>query len=159
MLRRPVAGAFATAFGVRHVVQISPSKGEGWGPSPPLALNVQIGDVQRVVLDELAAGLDLVAHQAAEEIVGLVGLAHPDLEERALLRIERRLPELAGIHFAEALVALERQPLPSDGENGGQKIARTVDDDLLILAHEAGKLAVDRLQLRSMLIELAGIGR
>src|SRR4029079_945917 len=69
------------------------------------ALDVAVDDVQRVVLDENAARLDFVAHQAAEKIVGVVGLLDLDLQQRARFRIERGFPELVGIHFAEAFVA------------------------------------------------------
>ena len=42
-------------------------------------LNVQIGDVEGVFLDEVAAGFDHVAHQAGEDFVGYVGLGDFDL--------------------------------------------------------------------------------
>ena len=35
----------------------------------------------------------------------------PHLQQRPRLRVERRLPELLGVHLAQALVALQRQPL------------------------------------------------
>jgi len=38
---------------------------------------------ERVVLDELAARLDDVAHQRGEDLVGLVGMVDPDLVEAA----------------------------------------------------------------------------
>src|SRR4030095_9688798 len=38
--------------------------------------HIQIGDLQRVGLDELAARLDLVAHQPGEDLGGLVGVRH-----------------------------------------------------------------------------------
>ena len=39
-----------------------------------LRLHVQIPHFQRVLLDELAAGFDLVAHQDAEQVVGRAGV-------------------------------------------------------------------------------------
>jgi hypothetical protein len=38
--------------------------------------HIQIPYIQRVLLDELAAGLDLVAHQDPEEIVRGAGVFH-----------------------------------------------------------------------------------
>ena len=49
-------------------------------------LHVQIGDVQRIFLDELAARLDDVAHQPGEDLVGDVGLGDLDLEQGAVGR-------------------------------------------------------------------------
>jgi hypothetical protein len=45
-----------------------------------LGQHVQIPRFQGVLLDELAAGLDLVAHQNAEEVVGGAGVFHGDLQ-------------------------------------------------------------------------------
>ena len=79
--------------------------------APEWFLDVQVGDAERVVLDELAAGFDDVAHQAGENLVGDVGLGDFDPEQRAVGGVERGLPQLLGVHFAEALVALDRQAL------------------------------------------------
>ena len=43
-------------------------------------LNVQVFDVERVFLDEFAAGLDVVAHQDAEHLVGRGAVLHRDLQ-------------------------------------------------------------------------------
>src|SRR5829696_1320663 len=91
------------------------------------ALHVQIRNAQRVRLNELAPRLHLVAHQLGEDVVGLVGLANLYLQERADVRVERRFPELVGIHLAQALVALHRDALAAGGEDGSQQIARAED--------------------------------
>jgi hypothetical protein len=39
------------------------------------ASHVEVGDAERVLLDEIAARLNLVAHQAAEQVVRLVRFA------------------------------------------------------------------------------------
>lgn len=44
-------------------------------------LNVEIGDAQRIFLDELPARFDDVAHQPGEDLVGHVGLLDFDLEQ------------------------------------------------------------------------------
>src|SRR6185437_16579580 len=66
---------------------------------------------ERIVLDEFAARLDHVTHQLGEDVVGLVDLLDLHLQERARLGIERGLPELIGVHLAEAFVTLQRQSL------------------------------------------------
>src|SRR6202044_3598118 len=63
--------------------------------------HVQIRHAQRVVLDELAARLDDVAHQLDENVVSLVDLADLDLQERAGVAVEGRLPQLILVHFAQ----------------------------------------------------------
>src|SRR5437764_12703803 len=83
------------------------------------SLDVEIGDAQRIVLDELAAGLDDVAHEAREDLVGDVRLRDLDAEQRAVGRVQRRFPQLLGVHFAKTLVALNRETLPAGGEHGG----------------------------------------
>src|SRR3569833_2813356 len=70
-------------------------------------LHVQIAHELRVRLDELAARLDVVAHECLEDLVGQHRIFHVHLEERARLRIHRRLPELLRVHLAESLVALD----------------------------------------------------
>src|SRR5882724_10414211 len=70
-------------------------------------LSTQVGDVEGVLLDELATRLDGVTHQDREHLVGADRILHGDLEERPRLRIHRRFPELLGVHLAEPLVALE----------------------------------------------------
>jgi hypothetical protein len=43
-------------------------------------LHIQIPRLQRVFLDELAAGFDLVAHEDAEEVVGRTDVLHCHLQ-------------------------------------------------------------------------------
>jgi nucleotide-binding universal stress UspA family protein len=75
--------------------------------------------LEGVVLDELAARLHHVAHQLDEDVVGR---RRPSLiltcsSERAFA-VERRLPELLGVHLAEALVALQLQALAAGAIDG-----------------------------------------
>src|SRR5690348_4522869 len=76
----------------------------GIGIDRSTVLDVERRDA-RVLLDELAAWLDLVAHQHREEAVGGRGVVHRDLRERAGLRVHRGLAELVRVHLAEALEA------------------------------------------------------
>ena len=52
-------------------------------------LDVEIGDLERVRLDELAARLDHVAHQPREDVIGVLALLDLDLEDGARVEIER----------------------------------------------------------------------
>src|SRR3954467_2008 len=80
-------------------------------------LDVEIGDAEGIVLDELAARLDDIAHQAGENLVGDVGLSDFDPKQRAVGGVERGLPQLLGVHFAKTFVALDRQALAPGGEH------------------------------------------
>src|SRR6476620_9677643 len=68
------------------------------------SLDIEIRHLQRIVLDEVAARLDHVAHQGREDLVGLVGMVDLDLQQGARLRIEGGLPKLVGLHLAQPLV-------------------------------------------------------
>src|SRR6516162_717359 len=67
--------------------------------------DVQEPDVLRVAGDERAAGLDVLAHQHAEQLVGLGGIIERDLEQDPLRRVHRGLPPFLGVHLAQALEA------------------------------------------------------
>src|SRR5688500_3162577 len=69
--------------------------------------DVQILHVLRILLDELPARLDVVAHQRREDLVGFDRVLERHLEDRARLGIHGRLPELVRIHLAQTLVALD----------------------------------------------------
>src|SRR6476659_4742821 len=74
-------------------------------------LDIQIRDLERVLLDELAARLDLVAHEDGEDVVCGDRVLDAHLQELALRGIHRRLPELFRIHLPEPLVALDDEAL------------------------------------------------
>ena len=89
--------------------------------------HVQVRDVQRILPDEVAPGLDDVAHEFGEDVVGLVEFGDFDAEQRADVGIERGFPELFGVHFAEALVALHGDALARGGEDGFEEVQGAVD--------------------------------
>src|SRR6185369_1593756 len=62
-------------------------------------------------VDEVLARRDLLDHQNREDRVGRIGMLDLGTEERPRGRVHRRLPELIGIHLAEALEALDRDVL------------------------------------------------
>src|SRR6266480_4893553 len=84
-------------------------EGSEGGQSPPPRLDIEIGDVERVFLDEIAARLDRVAHEDREHLIGAHSVLHRDLEQRPRLRVHRRVRELLRVHLAEPLVSLERR--------------------------------------------------
>src|SRR5438445_72681 len=61
----------------------------------------------RVLLDELAPGLDVLAHEDAEHPVRFGRVLDRDLLEGSGLRIHGRLPELFGLHLGQALEPLD----------------------------------------------------
>src|SRR5262249_52278789 len=88
-----------------------PSRGQENDPRRPTSrpVVVDILDLQRMLLDKFAAGLDLLAHQDAEHLIHLEGVVELHLEERTLLGVERRLPQFLAVHLAQALEAHDRQ--------------------------------------------------
>ena len=62
------------------------------------------------MFDEFPARLHLVAHEDGKNLVGCGGVLNLHAEHHAACRIHGRLPELVGVHFAEALVALNFVP-------------------------------------------------
>ncbi len=61
--------------------------------------DVEVFDLQRVLLDEIAPGFDIVSHQGGEQVVGGGNIFQLDLEERPAGWIHRGFPELLGIHL------------------------------------------------------------
>ena len=115
------------------------------------ASDVEVGDVERVFLDEFAARFDDIAHQPGEDRVGRVGFAFVDPQERAGNGVERRFPQLLGVHFAKALVALDAQPLAPGIEDGGEQVGRAGDAavaDLRLTAIAGGFLCRQCVEAR-----------
>ena len=70
-------------------------------PSGPCAgLDVEIDDLERVLLDELAARLHDLAHEGGEDLVRLLGVLDLHQPQDPHVRVEGRLPELLGVHLA-----------------------------------------------------------
>src|SRR6266545_457014 len=93
--------------------------------------NIEVLDVERVVFDELAARLDLVAHQGGEHQVRGRVIFRLDLQERPLGRIHRGLPQRVRVHLAEALVAVDGDALLAGGDEELDEIVERFDVDLL----------------------------
>src|SRR5450759_1329848 len=61
----------------------------------------------RVLLDERASRLDLVAHEHREDLVGRLDVFHGYDLERARHGVHGGVPQLVGVHLAEPLEALQ----------------------------------------------------
>ncbi len=85
-------------------------------------------------LDELAAGLDLVAHEDAEKIVGCPGIVHGDPQERAVGGGEGRVAELLGVHFPQSLEARDLHALFAAAPHGGQQPTEVLQPDAALAA-------------------------
>src|SRR5262245_24900163 len=79
-----------------------PSPASGRGRSGELKVEVGLGGALH---DELEARLDVLAHQLAQNLVGLLGVFDRDAQQTPRLRIQRRTLELLRLHLAQALEA------------------------------------------------------
>src|SRR4051812_29352632 len=70
--------------------------------------DVEEADILGVALDEGAPGLDVLAHQHREEVVGEGRVVQGDLTQHTVVDIHGGDPQLLGVHLAEALEALDR---------------------------------------------------
>src|SRR3954453_6416749 len=69
--------------------------------------DVEEPDVFGVADDEGPPGLDVLAHQHAEQLVRGGRVVEGDQPQDPVGRVHRGLPQLLGVHLAEALVALD----------------------------------------------------
>src|ERR1700719_4941049 len=81
-------------------------------PGGPAASDVQEPDVLGVAGDERAAGLDVLAHQHAEQLIGLGRVIQGHLQQDPAGRVHRGFPQLVGVHLAQALEPLYAVPRP-----------------------------------------------
>ncbi len=75
-------------------------------PSPTTSSNIQIRRPQGVGFDEVAPGFDFVAHEHGEHAVGFDSVVDLHAQQAAYGRVHGGFPELLGVHFAQAFVAL-----------------------------------------------------
>lgn len=69
-------------------------------PGSGLGSDIQLANVERVGLDEVAPWLDLVAHQHGENLLCFHRIVDTNLEQHPAIRVHSGLPELVRIHFA-----------------------------------------------------------
>src|SRR5205823_246010 len=70
------------------------------------ALNIEVRDLERVPLDEVAPRLHLGPHEDREDPLRLSHVIEPDLEELSRLGVHGRVEELLGVHLSETLEPL-----------------------------------------------------
>src|SRR6478752_7107416 len=102
--------------------------------------NVEIGHAQGIVLDELAARFDDVAHELHEQVVRIRHVLDLYLQKRAHVTVESRFPELLRGHFAKAFIALQLETLAARCQHGGEQRQWPVDLHLVALSHQGGGL-------------------
>ena len=111
-----------------------------------------------MLLDEVAARLDHVAHQLGEDVVGLVDLLDLHLKQRAHVDVQRGFPELSRVHLAKTFIALQRDALARRIGDRFEQLRRTVDCVLSVFAPQLARAVVNLLQLRPVFVEFARIG-
>ena len=94
--------------------------------------DIEVAHELGVLLDELAARLDLVAHEDREELIGFLGILHLDAQHRAALGIHGRFPELLRIHLAKAFVALDGNAVAADLVELARELVITVGVPVLL---------------------------
>jgi len=99
-------------------------------------LNVEIGDVKRVFLDEFTTRFNNIAHELDENIVCFSRFLHSYLQQGACVAIQGCLPKLLGVHFAKTFVALNGKTLASDGVHGLIKGDRSRQSSLVSPSHK-----------------------
>ena len=75
----------------------------GAGTGPETESIIQIHNILCILLNIFLARLDLFAHEEGEDLIGLDGVLEADLLEGALFGVHGGLPQLVGVHLAEAL--------------------------------------------------------
>src|SRR3989304_3285656 len=70
-------------------------------------LDVQVRHAQGIALDEISPRFNLIPHEDGEDLVGLDGVGHVNLQQDAGLRVHGRLPELFRVHLSQAFVTLD----------------------------------------------------
>src|SRR5262245_29690703 len=90
-------------IGMRFAVGVVMNLRGGPDESQAPWLHVEVSDVKRVVFDELAARLDLIAHQGREHLVRLGMILRTNLQQRAILRVHRRGPQRVRVHLTQTL--------------------------------------------------------
>ena len=101
------------------------------------ALDIQIGDLQGMGLDEFPPRFDVVAHEHAEEFVSAAGVFHFYFQERAVGGVEGRFAELFGVHFAQAFETGDLQTFFAGGSNGGRQAPQVLQARLAVAAAQA----------------------
>src|SRR5436309_5300928 len=114
---------------------------------------------QRVLLDEHAPGLDVVAHQLGEDLVCGDPVFDLYFEQTPRLRIHRSLPKLFRIHLSQALVALDRGAALDFSQQPLHGLRKIGDPLFLVLALDHGAGPEEALQQLRDPVELLVVSR
>src|SRR5215217_1428597 len=93
------------------------------------ASDIQVRHQAGVALDEVAARLDLVAHEHREDAVRAGGVVDANPSEGAVAGVHRRLAQLVGVHLAEPLEALQADALLGDAQH---RVAQLLEGERLL---------------------------
>src|SRR5260370_30484609 len=103
----------ASVTSVTFAIPYSTQRMKPAGASGPVSRSdVQEPDVPRVPGDERAARLDVLAHQHAEQLVGLGRVIERYLQQDPPRPVHRGVPQLARVHLPQALEPLHALPRP-----------------------------------------------
>src|SRR6478609_573085 len=99
-------------------------------------LDVQEPNVLGVLLNEVSARFNVLAHQNREDLVRRQGIVHRHLQQGPVVRVHGGVPQFRVVHFTEALVALDAVVL-GDAAAGGLareqlRVAFTVAVDVVV---------------------------
>ena len=86
-------------------------------------------------------------------------MADADLQQRAYLGIERRLPELVRVHLAEALVAVDLDAAAADFDDRIDQRRGTGDRVFLVARHELAGPLIELAQPLAVAVEPARLAR
>src|SRR5690606_30158015 len=123
------------------------SEGPSWLEPRSYASDIEIGYCQGVLLDELAAGFHVVAHQGVEDLVGGDGVVDGDLQHAAVFRIHGGFPQLVGVHLARPLVALDGMTTGGFAHHPFDGFLEVADGLLLLATLDVGTFLKQGLQL------------
>src|SRR5947209_19580227 len=82
-------------------------------------------------------------------------MADPDLQQGARLGVERRLPQLVGVHLAEALVAVDLDAAPADFHHRLDQRRGAGDRVFLVARDELARSVIDLAQAIDVAVEAA----
>ena len=75
-----------------------------------MLLDVQIGNCQRIFLDELPSWLNVVAHEGRKDFIGFDRIIDFYQHQSPGFRVNGGVPQLVRVHFAKTFVPLNRLP-------------------------------------------------
>src|SRR5215472_18333659 len=114
---------------------------------PGARLNVQVDDFEGIFLDELAAVLDVFAHERRENLLGFDNVFEFDFQQGARFRVHGGFPELRGIHFTKALESRDGEVFFGVFHDVGQNIGSVFLGGLVAIPGDGEGRLVELLDL------------